>query len=920
VPVSAIRVTELKTEHLSDALGIQTPRPRFRWILQSTERGQLQRAYQVQVATSKETLEAGVGDLWDSGRVEADNSVEVPYAGRELKSGQRAFWRVRVWGRDGGSSAHSEPTFFEMGLRDADDWKGRWIAATRGISSPIFRRNFSIDSPIRRARVYVSGLGYYHLYVNGEKVGDRVLDPASSYYHNDQSLKLHPRVLYATYDVTDILRNGVNTIGVMLGHGWYSADPDRLGFRVPYGDRPRVILQLNIELGDGRKASIVSDASWKASSGPIVYNDLAHGETYDARLEQPGWCAAGFDDSSWEPALLVEAPNGGLTAQLLPPSQIMETLPVARVVTPNGTTGGGVSIYDFGQNFTGWVRLAVSGPRDTKLFLTYGSRLYPEDNTLDNRSNDYHLPMNASRQTDVYILKGEGTEIWEPRFTLHGFRYVEIRALGATTEPLVRAVEGRFVRSAVEASGSFSSSNKLLNQIHRNIQWTFMSSLQGIPQDAAERAERFGWLGDTGFTAEDYIYNYDMLGFWEKWLEDIQDSQRQDGNIPWISPIHARPPNLVPISSLYELWPCWQMTYPLLAWNLYQYYGDRRILEDHFTSIKRLIDFHRASARNHIISEGLGDHMEPQDAGFSLPGPTRTPSDFTSTACYYYEATLFSRMAEILGESGNAKFYKSLSLRIKQAINRHFLNTTTHQYATGSQTANALALYYELVPKEEILPIRQSLIKDITGRGGRLSTGIMGLDAVVQTLPRFGAASLMYQLATETEYPSLGYQVLKGATTVCENYECDPWVSQNMKMLGSLDKFFYRDLAGIQPAAPGYRRITIAPQPVGDLERVTASQKTVRGTVSVDWAKRDGSFYLNVTIPVGAEADIVIPMLGMGNMRVTENERTVWTNNSFIPGTSGLTSATAGTDSITVHGGSGSYRFAVSGIPLTIGQ
>lgn len=903
---SPIRVAELKTEHLRDPLGIETPHPRFRWLLESDERAQLQTAYQVIVATSPAKLQANIADKWDSGKVSSDNSVEVVYAGRELATAERAYWKVRVWDQNGRPSAYSAPASFEMGLLNPADWQGKWIAAHKRVSSPLFRRNFTLSNSIRRARVYVSGIGYYELSINGNKIGDRVLDPAPTYYNNDLPLKLNSRVLYAAYDVTDALRAGSNAIGVTLGNGFYSAESDASWWN-SYGDRPRLLLQLNIELADGQIVSVVSDSSWKTAAGPITYNDLVHGETYDARLEQPGWNQPGFNDASWESASLAEPPSGRLTAQLLAPSRVVETLAPKRIIQPKEPeVFSGAYIYDFGQHFSGWVRFAVSGPRGAKLVLRHGSRLYPDDDSLDTRSN-----LDA-RQTDTYILSGGGPEVWEPRFTLHGFRYVEIK--GFKDAPSAQAVEGRIVRSTVESTGSFVSSNELLNRIHQNIHWTFKSSLQGSFEDAADRSERIAWLGDPGFVAEDYIANYDMLGYWEKWLDDIRDSQKQTGDVPFMSPLHWRR-----IVNAYVMWTPWKSTYPELVWDLYQYYGDTAVLRDHYGNVKRLVDFLNASAPEHLIHDGQGDHMEPQENGFSSAWPRHTPATLTSTAYYYYDVVLLTRMADALGLESDAKTYRKLAQLIKTTFNRQFFNPTTNQYATGSQTSNAVALYMDLVPAEKVRAVMNNLLDDISNKHNfHVSTGIIGSNALVQVLPRHGAASLMYKLANQTTYPSLGYQLTKGATTICETYECGSWRSQNMKMLGSVDKFFYRDLAGIRLGKPGYRRVLIQPQAVGDLESVTASQRTVRGNVAVAWIKGSRSFDLKVSIPAGMDAEIRIPTLGLMNVEVTEGAQTVWKSASYIPGNSGLSGGKADSDSIVLEAGSGSYHFTLEGNVLPL--
>ncbi len=917
-------VVQLRTEHLIEPIGIERSHPRFRWLLESKERSQLQTGYQILVASSLEKLEANRADKWDSGKVTSDNSVEVVYAGAELASGERCYWKIRAWDRNGKPTEYSAPSFFEMGLHKPTDWQGKWIAAKKGVSSPIFRREINVNGSVRRALVYIAGVGYYELYINGKKVGDRVLEPAHTYYNNDQPFHLGSRVLYATYDVTSYLQAGKNAFGVMLGNGWYSADSavaSAVG-RTPYGDRPRLLMQANIELDGGQKVTITSDPEWKVSPGPVTYNDFFHGETYDARLEQPGWNNVGFNDSSWENPSVADAPSGRLAAEMLPPSRVMETLPMQRMLVPKEPEMyDNTYIYDFGQTFSGWVRISVSGPKGAKVVLRYGSRIYEDDNTLDNRSNLLRFPTPSAQQTDTYILKGEGTEIWEPRFTLHGFRYVEVT--GFRDAPSVHKIEGRFVHSSLDATGSFVSSNQLLNQIHHNIQWTFMSSFQGLLQDAADRSERVGWLGDPTFVAEDYLYNYDMSAFLEKWMNDIQDNQKDDGNVPFISPIDWRRPKDAPEdpdsitagSDVYTLWPCWQSTYPLMTWYLYEYYGDKQVLEDQYAGVKKLIDFLSANAVDNMIMVGLGDHMEPQDDGFSHFSPRRTPSGLTSTACYYENTLTLSRMASVLGLSDDAKKYATLAQNIKDAFNKRYFDPNTNQYATGSQTSNALPVYLDMAPPEKVPAIVKNLVDDIVNKHDtHVSTGIIGSNAVIQVLPSHGATRLMYALANQTTYPSLGNQVMKGATTVCETYECGPWLSQNMKMFGSMDKFFYHDLAGISRRSPGYRRVLIKPQPVGDLRSVSASQQTVRGVVNVDWVKGDTSLDLRASVPAGVEADIAIPKLGLTNLSITESGVTVWRSNAFVPGAAGLTGAEETSDSIVFHAGSGSYTFAMNGV------
>lgn len=941
---TGVMPTQLKCEYAIEPLGIDTPQPRFSWVLQSHCRGQMQSAYQILVSSSEENLKQNIADLWDSGKVVSDQSVNVPYSGDTLTSGQRCWWKVRCWDRpsDDGidmmrpyndpeileelqtemASEYSEPAAFGMGLLEENDWEGKWIGADKTISSPLLRKEFTLEKKVKRASVYISGLGYYELYINGEKVGDHVLDPGTTYYNNDQPFELGSRVLYVIYDVTDQLQSGGNAVGVMLGHGWYSAEddiPPSPSHRDPYGDRPRLIMQMNVEFTDGDHMSIVTGDTWKTSAGPITYNDYSNGETYDAQLEKPGWETPGYDDSQWSKAQIMDALSGKLRSQPMPPIKVIETIKPVRILNPREN----MYVYDMGQNFSGWTRLRVSGPKGTKVTLKHGARVY-DNGILDARSNLYHcpdseeayrqgIPRNGSvgtgvhhcaRQTDNYILKGEGIEIWEPRFTLHGFRYIELTGFPGT--PILESLEGRHVRSAVETTGNFTCSNSLINQIHQSVCWTFMSSMQGFPQDAADRSERVGWLGDP--IPEDFILNFDTASYWAKWADDLSDSQKPDGDLPVICPLHWR--------GHYSMMPVWKSTYPIIAWHVYQYYGDERILAEHYDGIKKLVGFLGARADDHILSPGLGDHMEPQPDGSTSSSPRRTPSALTSTAYYYLDARIVAHAAEVLGKTEDAARYSDLAEKIKAAFNQKFLNEDTNQYATGSQTSNAIPLYLGMVPKDRVDAVVKNLVEDIvTTHKGHLSTGMLGTNALVQVLSKHGAADVMYQIATQTTFPGWGYMVSKGATTIWESWDGNPetQLSYNMKLFGSVDKFFYKDLAGISPASSGYGQIVIKPRVVGDLKHAKASIKTLRGLVAVDWERRERSLAMKVTIPVNSQAKISVPRIGLRNVSVRESGRSIWEAGEFIKDVPGIIAGSETEDYVSFDVGSGSYVFQLTG-------
>jgi alpha-L-rhamnosidase len=475
----------------------------------------------------------------------------------------------------------------------------------------------------------------------------------------------------------------------------------------------------------------------------------------------------------------------------MPGAKVVETVKPVKILNP----AEGVYVYDFGQNMSGWTRLRVRGPRGREIQLRYSPRV-DDDGRLDTRPN------RGATQTDTYILAGQGPEAWEPRFTLHGFRYAEMA--GFPGQPSPENLEARFVRSDLDLAGDFACSNRLINRIHHNALWTFLCSLQGIPQDAAERDERVAWLGDTGFVWEDYIYNIDMAAFTAKWLWDIRDTQRPTGELAVTAPKWRRSGQA---GRRYAPYPCWISTYPLLTWYAYEYYGDTRVLGAHYDGLKKMVAYKAQHAPGHILTHGLGDHMEPQAGGVSRFAPTQTSPRLTSTAYYFYDVWLLARIADVLGHDDDARRYFELAGEIKKAFNREFFDESAGYYGSGTQTANALALCFGMVPTSRRQSVVEHLAHDITvNHKGHLSTGIIGTNALEQTMARHGLAELMYGIATQTTPPSWGYQVRQGATTVWETWEGEPHHCRNMKMLGSSEVFFYRDLAGIAPDAPGFAR------------------------------------------------------------------------------------------------------------------
>ena len=850
--------TGLRCEYLTDPVGIDVRQPRLSWVLQHSARGERQTAYQVLVSTNPAVT---AGDAWDSGKVSTAQSVHVTYAGKPVVSGRTYYWRVRYWDSADHASPYSDVARFEMGLLETADWQARWI---RGANQ--FRKEFTLPAAPVRARVYVAGLGYYELRLNGHKVGDHLLDPAWTTFDK--------RVLYAVYDVTERLHAGPNAIGVMLGEGWFKSRALRI--------------QLHADLEGGRSLDLSSDASWKTAAGPIQSDSVYNGEVYDARLETPGWDRPGFDDAHWKPADLIEGPQGVLSAQMMPPIRVTDTIAPVKMTSPRA----GVYIYDIGQNISGVVELRVRGPRGARVQLRHAELLY-DDGALNVEN------LRAAKATDVYILRGDGREeVYQPRFTYHGFRYVELT--GYPGAPKFDTVRAKVVHSAVRPVGGFTSSKQILNQIQKNIVWGIQDNLHSIPTDCNQRDERQGWMADAHLYSETAMLNFDMAAFYTNFLRDIHDIQASDGTVTDTVPHRYgnRPAD-----------PAWGLAYPLLTWYMYEYYGDRRILEQHFAGVKAWTDYLSTRAKDGVVDYSYYGDWVPIE---------KTPGPLVSTFCYYWSADLVSRMAGILGKNADADTYRKLAGDIKKAFNDKFWNASAGKYGNGAQTSQILPLFLDMAPPEQRDSAMSELRDDLVyTHNTHLTTGILGTKYLFPLLTRTGNSDLAYELATQTTYPSWGYMIENGATTLWElwqNKTGPSMNSHNHPMFGSIGAWFYNALAGINPDAsqPGFERIVIAPQVVRDLQWASGSLDTIRGRVASSWRRTDNGLRLEVTIPTGSTAEVRIPDLGLSPVAVSESGRAVWKDGKYQDGASGIQSAQAKDGSINIEIGSGDYDFDLS--------
>jgi alpha-L-rhamnosidase len=713
---------------------------------------------------------------------------------------------------------------------DRSDWPQK-------APSPIFRKTFNVQKPLARATAMICGLGCYELRLNGGKVGDHVLDPVYTRFDR--------RDLYATYDVTSQLTQGKNAVGVMLGNGFFNPFARDAWYfeKTPWRNDPMMLVQLRLDYADGTSEVVASDATWRASTGPVTHDGARHGEDYDARLEPAGWDTAAFDDSSWAEPKIVAGPKGVLSAEMMPPNRVMQTITPVSVTEPKP----GVFVFDMGQNFSGWAQLKVSGPAGAKVTMHYSERIL-DDGTVDQRISAPYV-FEGPFQTNTYTLKGQGEEVWEPRFAFHGYRYVEVT--GFPGKPTADNVRGRVVHTAFAPTGSFECSNELLNKIQQCTLWSYRSNFVGIPTDCPHR-EKNGWTGDAHLACEQAMFNFNNVAAYEMWIQTLRDQQRPNGMFPGI----------VPTSGWGFDWgngPAWDSAFILIPWYCYQYYGDVGLLEANYDQMKRYVDYLTGRAKDHIVDIGLGDWV---------PAKTETPVPVTSTGYYYVDATIVAKTAQLLGKTEDAKKYADLAEEIRKAFNEKFCHKDG-TVANNSQTSLSCAIHQGLAAPDQVPAIIDQLVKNVEGNNNHLDTGILGMKYLFRTLTNHGRTDVAYRIATQTTAPSYGAWIQRGATTLWEDWQ--DGYSRNHIMFGDISAWFYQALAGINidPEQPAFKHFFIRPQPVGDLKWVRATHESIYGPIAVAWEKKEGTFSLDITVPVNTSATVSIPAKNVES--ITEN-------------------------------------------------
>jgi alpha-L-rhamnosidase len=882
-----LRLTGLRVEYKEDPLGVDARKPRLSWQIQSAARGVAQSAYQIRVARNERDLLANRNLVWDSGRVESGESIHRAYAGPPLESRQRYFWQVRVWDASGRPTGWSVSAYWEMGLLNATDWRASWVEpdlpedVKASNPAPMLRSEFKLSGGVARARAYVTSHGLYEMYLNGRRVGEQLFTPGWTSYKK--------RLQYQTYDVTDLLKGGDNAIGVQLGDGWYRGHIGFSGQRNQYGERLALLCQINITYKDGREEIITTDQNWKATTGPILMSDIYNGETYDARLEKSGWASPGFDAHQWSGVKVASHAKDNLVSPAGPPTRrIEEVRPVKILKTPAGD-----SVADMGQNLVGWVKLRVQGAAGATVTLRHAE-------VLDRAGNFYTENLRAAKQTVRYTLKGGGVETFEPHFTFQGFRYVAVDGYPGELKP--DSLTGVVIHSEMRPTGEFETSSHLINQLQRNILWGQKGNFLDVPTDCPQRDERLGWTGDAQAFARTAAFNMDVAGFFTKWLKDLAADQFANGSVPFVVP------NVLGTGAGSAGWADAAVIIP---WTLYLSYGDKRILEEQYTSMALWVEYAKKRAGDDHIWDGdfhFGDWLAFASNSPDYPGAT-TGKDFIATAFFAYSTDLLQRTATILGKQEDAARYAGLLAKIKGAFRREYV-TEAGRVGENTQTAYTLALQFDLLPDELRTVAAKRLAQEVRTRK-HLTTGFLGTPYLCQVLSRYGYLDEAYMLLNREQYPSWLYPVKRGATTIWERWDGQKpdgtfqdkgMNSFNHYAYGAIGEWMYRVMAGIEidPLAPGYKHILIEPRPGGGFTTVKASHDTMYGKVSSAWSLKDNQFDLALEVPANTRATVRLPKAQMA--AVTESGRPVAVGNS-------IASARQDGDTVIVEIGSGRYRF-----------
>lgn len=852
-----LEVHKLVCEYHNNPIGIDVDVPRLSWQLLSGKENVMQTAYEIRVANSLSALNTKTELLWDTGKINSDQSINIVYLGTPLKSMQRAYWQVRIWDNKKNASKWSTPAYWEMGILNTSDWKASWITmkdeakSETSLPSQYYRKEFSTNKTVASARVYATSLGLYQLFLNGEKVSDQQFTPGFTSYKK--------RIQYQTYDVTSMLKKD-NTIGAIVGDGWYRGYLGWDGLRSYYGDTLGLFVQLQVNYTDGTSEVITTDNSWKTSYGPILKSDIYNGETYDARLEMTGWAINGFYDANWKQSSVLDHSKDILVASNGLPVKITEEIkPIETIKTPKGEL-----VFDLGQNIVGWAQIKVRGKKGDTITLKFAE-------VLDKDGNFFTTNLRAAEATDRFILKGDGVETFQPHFTFHGFRFIKVE--GAT--PTADDITGMVIHSDMKPTGTFTCSDPLINQLQSNIQWGQRDNFLDIPTDCPQRDERVGWTGDAQVFSMTAGFNFDVASFYTKWLKDLALDQQSNGEVP----------NVIP-----DMWnnklggaTGWADAAVIVPWTVYQTYGDVRILEQQYESMQAWVGYMERNAGDNYLwdqnrwhwGDWLAYHSDNPDYAGSV-----TEKDLIATAYFNYSTTLLSQIADVLGKTADAEKYKTLANNVKQAFIQEYI-TPNGRLMSHTQTAYALALSFDLVPEDRIQQAADYFAADVK-KFGHLTTGFLGTPLLCSTLSSIGRDDLAFMLLNRKEYPSWLYPVTQGATTIWERWDTqkpdgtiiDGMNSFNHYAYGAIGEWLYNHVAGlsIDPENPGYKHILFNPHPGGGLTNATAEFKSMYGIVKSDWIIENGNFTYNVTIPPNTTGTVTLQNTNVSDVSLNSGQ------------------------------------------------
>ncbi|MEP6750156.1 MAG: family 78 glycoside hydrolase catalytic domain [Bacteroidota bacterium] len=867
---SPLQPASLTCEYMQNPLGIDVKSPRLAWNFTSNERDQFQSAYEIIVSDNLTDINTITGNVWATGKVVSSANIQIEYSGKPLKSFTRYYWRVKVYNQNGALSQWSSINWFETAMLFPNEWKAKWINDGsknperdedyyKPDRMPLLRKSFQINKKILSARLYICGVGYYEAYMNGKKIGDNMLDPGFTTYRK--------QVLYVVQDVTSLIKNGDNTAGIMLGSGWWNPLPFKFFGRWDLRNyqqtgRPCAKAEIHITYTDGTQEIIITDESWQTAPGPITQNNVYIGEHYDARLEQKNWSGTKEEKAEWKNATGVAGPEGVLTAQMQPP------IKVTRVITPIKIINykPGIFIADMGQNFAGVANIKVKGPAGATIILRYGETLF-EDGSLNTmttsatqiKKGGIKAPPGAPEslwQEDHYILKGEGIEEWHPRFTFHGFRYIEISGWPGT--PTINDIQGLRMNADFSQNGNFSCSDTMFNKLHEAIQWTFLSNVFSVQSDCPGR-EKMGYGADIAVTANSYMYNYNMANFYTKTVRDYANEQQADGGITEIAPYTG----IADRGYGGESGPLgWELAFPYVQKQLYDMYADKRIIENNYEAFKKQLGFLASKARDNIFYWDISDHeaLDPK------------PEALTATAFYYHHVLMGAEFAGISGKPEDSIKYAKLAQQIKNSIVAKFLLPGTGRFDNGTESAQLFALWYNLSPEKE--NTMKALVQEFERHNWHVSTGIFSTKMLFDVLRRNDMSEEACRIAQQKDYPGWINMLNNGATTLWEAWhEPGTVYSANHPMFGSIDEWFYRSLLGINAASPGFKKVIIKPQPAGTITSARGSYQSVMGIIKSDWKKQGNNFTLQLSIPANTSATIFIP--AKQNSTITESGKPV---------------------------------------------